>query len=154
MKIIDEADHLYGYARAIGVEPTQWGRPIPASPILVQALKMQAKSQNLNYEMRVCHHLESYHALRNPEVFPPQYRHRIEADYVMVKRQDKKESMDIETATLFETARLFQQNAASVLQTVDKEKASDPYYQKATLKQIYSTEKEFFQVIVAALFSF
>ena len=112
---------------------------------------MQASYQNLNYEMRVCHHLESYHALRNPEVFPNQYRYRIEADYAMVKRQDKKESMDMETAILFETARLFKQHAASVLQTVDKEKASDPYSQKATLKQIYGVEKQFFQVIVAAL---
>jgi uridine phosphorylase len=150
-KIIDEADNLYGYSKAIGVDSSQWGKSIPASPTLVEALKTQAQHQNLSYEIQVCHHLESYHALRNPEVFPD--RDRIQRDYAKIKRQDKKESMDMETAVLLETARLFGKEAASVLQTVDKEKAADPYYQTEMIKEIYQIEKEFFQVIFAALFS-
>lgn len=152
-KIIDEADNLFGYSKAIGVEPEKIGKSIPASSRLVEALKQVSKRQNLNYQTRVCHHLEAYHALRIPEAFPDHYRHRIESDYAAVKRQDKPESMDMETAVLFETARLFNTDAASILQTVDKEKASDPYYQQKTLEQIHRTEKTFFEIVVNALFS-
>ena len=152
-KIIDEADNLYGYSKAIGISASNCGGSIPASSQLVEALKTQAKAHHLNYETRICHHLESYHALRNPDAFPEPYRSRIKADYEAVKRDNKKESMDMETAVLLETARLFNRNAASVLQTVDKEKASDPYHQKENLQEIYRLEKAFFQVIIDALFS-
>ncbi len=152
-KIIDEADNLFGYSQAIGVERNKIGKSIPASSRLVEALKQASKRQNLNYQTRVCHHLESYHALRIPEAFPEDYRHRIEADYAAVKRQDKPESMDMETAVLLETARLFNRDAASILQTVDKEKASDPYHQKETLEQIYRTENQFFEIAFNALFN-
>lgn len=152
-KIIDEADNLFGYSQAIGVEPNKIGKSIPASSRLVEALKKASKRQNLDYQTRVCHHLESYHALRIPEAFPEDYRNRIEADYATVKRQNKPESMDMETAVLFETARLFKKDAASILQTVDKEKASDPYHQKETLEQIYHTENNFFDIAIKALFT-
>jgi uridine phosphorylase len=151
-KIIDEADNLFGYSKAMGIEPEKIGKPIPASLRLVEALKQASKHQNLTYQTRVCHHLEAYHALRIPEAFAKDYRHRIETDYAKVKRQDKPESMDMETAVLFETARLFNKDAASILQTIDKEKASDPYYQQEILDQIYRTEQKFFEIVVNALF--
>lgn len=151
-KIIDEADNLYGYSRAIGISMSDCGGIIPASSQLVEGLKAEAISHNLNYETRICHHLESYHALRDPDAFPEPYRGRIKADYEGVKQDEKKESMDMETAVLLETARLFGREAATVLQTVDKEKAADPYQRQENLEKIYRLEKRFFQVIVDALF--
>jgi len=152
-KIVDEADNLYGYSKAIGVSASNCGGLIPASSQLVEALKVQTQSHNLNYETRICHHLESYHALRSPDAFPEPYRSQIKADHEAIKRENKKESMDMETAVLLETAQLFGRDAATVLQTVDKEKASDPYHQKENLEAIYRLEKAFLNVIIDALFS-
>lgn len=151
IKIIDEADNLYGYSKAIGVAPSLWGKSIPASSQLVNQLKQEVIASNFSYELRLCHHLEAYHTLRNPQSFPPEYSERITSDYAKIKSRGKKESMDMETAVLFETARLFNKHAATVLHTVDKEKPFDPYYNSQLREEIHNLEKTFFQIIVTAL---
>ncbi|MDJ0634728.1 MAG: hypothetical protein QNJ34_16180 [Xenococcaceae cyanobacterium MO_188.B29] len=68
VKIIDEADNLYGYSKAIGIASSLWGKSIPASSQLVAQLKQAVTARHLSYEVRLCHHLEAYHALRNPQL--------------------------------------------------------------------------------------
>lgn len=69
VKIVDEADNLYGFDIQSGVASEEWGRSLYASPEIVKALVEAAQVRGLEYEMRICHHLENYHGLRSPDKF-------------------------------------------------------------------------------------
>ena len=63
MKIVDEADNLYGFNLQSGVDPIEFGMPVHASPQIIESLISTAESKGIFYEMRICHHLENYHGL-------------------------------------------------------------------------------------------
>ena len=87
VKIVDEADNLYGFNIQSGVEQEEWGKEVKASAQMVAALVKVAEEKGVNYEMRICHHLENYHALRCPEKFSPERRVRIRAILYSSKRK-------------------------------------------------------------------
>ena len=149
-KIVDEADYLYGFSKAIGPPEDMLGKSIPASPRIVEAIKQNAIHKDVPYEVRICHHLEAYHALRAPEAFPVDSCKRIKEDLSKFKSNIKKESMDMETAVLFETAMLFNKHAAIILQTVNKERISDPYHDLNGLEEITRIEKSFFDILISS----
>lgn len=60
VKIIDETDNLYGYCQASGVDPSEWGQSVFASPQLLETFQKEAKERELVTEIRICHHLENY----------------------------------------------------------------------------------------------
>lgn len=60
VKIIDETDNLYGYCQASGVDPSEWGKSVMASPVLLQAFLAEANKREMSIEQRICHHLENY----------------------------------------------------------------------------------------------
>ncbi|MDN3505157.1 MAG: hypothetical protein P0S95_06245 [Rhabdochlamydiaceae bacterium] len=144
VKIVDEADNLYGYQIQSGVASKKWGMPIKASQKMVDSLKATAKSKGVNYEMRICHHLENYHSLRSPEKFSPSREKRLQALLNRVKRTDKKESFDMETAVLFQVAQDFDLHAATILQTVDKEGLKLRAYEGENFKKALEIEENIF----------
>ncbi len=151
IKIIDETDNLYGFDLASGLDPTEFGKSVFASPKIIEALKEEAKDRNLSTEIRVCHHLENYHALRTPGKFSPERKKRLEEQLVALKREDKKESFDMESAVLFRVAKDFDQHAAAVLQTVDKENKSLGPYEGTNKEQALHMEKVFTEYTLSAL---
>jgi uridine phosphorylase len=147
LKIVNRADGLYGYAKAIGFTDAEMGAEIQASNRLITALVEQAERLQIEHEMRICHHLEAYHT-RDPEAYPIENRERILAE----KQQReivKPFSTDMETAVLFATAKLFAKHAATVLVTVDKEKPREPYSVNTLV--YFDVETLFFDVVVEAL---
>lgn len=47
VKIVDEADNLYGFNLQSGVPPEEWGQSVKASPEIVKALISTAESKKL-----------------------------------------------------------------------------------------------------------
>lgn len=127
IKIIDETDNLFGFNKASGVDPKEWGKSVFASPFLLELFTQVAKESGFRVEKRVCHHLENYHSLRTPEKFSPERTKRLKQELASLSRKDKKESFDMESAVLFRVAKDFDLHAISVLQTVDKETRTGPY---------------------------
>lgn len=136
VKIIDEADNLYGFSMASGVPKEEWGKSVYASPVLVKCLRDESARRKLAVETRICHHLENYHSLRTPHKFAPpresilktqlaQLEANKRASSVTVAAYDKsqtvvadnatindenhtkKSSFDMETAVLFRVAKDF-----------------------------------------------
>jgi hypothetical protein len=120
IKIIDEADNLYGFNIASGVPEEEWGTSVAASPLLVKCLTEESKSRNLQVETRICHHLENYHSLRTPHKFGGTREtilrgHLSQLEAKKVERASllvgdnhaKKSSFDMETAVLFRVAKDF-----------------------------------------------
>lgn len=60
VKIIDETDNLHGYCQASGVDPSEWGKSVFASPLLLEAFQKEAVERDMVTEVRICHHLENY----------------------------------------------------------------------------------------------
>jgi uridine phosphorylase len=151
IKVIDETDNLYGYNIASGVPEEEWGKSIFASVEILEALKTEAQSRNLTIETRVCHHLENYHALRTPEKFIDERAHILMQQLNKIKRRDKKESFDMESAVLFRVAKDFDKHAAAVLQTVNKKNNKEGPYEGENKNQALSLEKIFIDYILSAL---
>jgi len=121
IKIIDEADNLYGYNIASGTPEEDWGQVVAASHVLVKCLKEESNSRNLQVETRICHHLENYHSLRTPHKFASDREKVLRAQLAQLEaRKDanaamtesgsacaKKSSFDMETAVLFTVAKDF-----------------------------------------------
>ena len=128
VKLVNESDNLVGYSHASGVAPEKWAEAIPASKKLLNAFKANVKFHNLRSEERICHHLENYHALRNPKIYSPERQARIQKILSKLKRgKDIKESFDMETAVLYQVAQDYERHAITLLQTVDKESLIGPY---------------------------
>lgn len=121
VKIVDEADNLYGFCLQSGVDPKEWGQVVPASPTMINALIAQAEASDIVYEKRICHHLENYHGLRSPHRFEQARQLRLEEQLAHLKQNPKPASFDMETAVLFRVAKDFGAHAATVLQTFNKE---------------------------------
>lgn len=121
VKIVDEADNLYGFDLQSGVDPKEWGQVMPASPSMINALIAEAEASGIVYEKRICHHLENYHGLRSPHRFEQARQVRLEKQLAHLKQNPKPASYDMETAVLFRVAKDFGANAATVLQTFNKE---------------------------------
>jgi len=151
IKIIDETDNLFGYELASGLDPDSCGKLVGASSEIIAALSTEALERNLPFEKRVCHHLENYHALRTPEKFSSKRREALENQLKNLKRDDKKESFDMESAVLFRVAHDFKRHAASVLQTVDKENKNEGPYEGANKEQALKMEKIFTDYVLSAL---
>ena len=149
VKLIDETDNLYGFNEASGVDPSEHGKSVFASPELVKIFKQSALERGLKVELRVCHHLENYHSLRSPEKFSPDRERALRARLKQLKRTDKKESFDMESAVLFRVAKDFDGHAISVLQTVDKESRKGPY----TTKRPFEEENKILYYILDSLVS-
>ena len=137
VKVVDEADNLYGFSLASGVPYSECGHSLFASPLLIQALEEEAKERKLHIVRCICHHLENYHTLRKPEKFGEKRQ--------QLENRGKFESFDMETAVLFQVASDFKKHAATVLQTVVK---SDPL-QTAYRGSLGSMAKEIEQEIFA-----
>lgn len=152
IKIIDETDNLYGFARASAVPEAEWGKSIFASPELLKALRDEAKARKLGVEVRVCHHLENYHALRTPQRFSPERRRILEDRLAKLKRKDKKESFDMESAVLFRVAKDCGKHAAAVLQTVNKEDPKLGAYEGKNKEESLKMEAMFIDYVLSALF--
>lgn len=86
---MDEADNLYGFSLASGHDPQEIGKSITASSILVDALTSTALEKNIPYEIRVCHHLENYQALRTPNKYPKEQQNRIKKQFTPSSRKPK-----------------------------------------------------------------
>ncbi|HQS84359.1 MAG: hypothetical protein B7Y25_05390 [Alphaproteobacteria bacterium 16-39-46] len=151
IKIIDETDNLYGFERASGLDPSECGKTILASSEIISALSEEALKRNLMVEKRVCHHLENYHALRTPEKFSLKRREALENQLKALKRDDKKESFDMESAVLFRVAKDFKRHAAAVLQTVDKENKNQGPYEGDNKAQVLEMETVFTDYVLSAL---
>lgn len=151
VKIIDETDNLYGYALASAVPEDEWGKSVFASDRLLKALREEAKMRNLAVEERVCHHLENYHALRTPQRFSPERRRILEDRLAQLKRKDKKESFDMESAVLFRVAKDCGKHAAAVLQTVNKEDPKQGAYEGKNKEESLKMEAVFVDYILSAL---
>lgn len=153
IKIVDEADNLYGFELASGIPYEQAGKSIRASSVLIEALDQQAKKNGLDTQKRVCHHLENYHAMRTPGKYAPERRVLIEKNKKDIHRSDKKESIDMETAVLFRVAKDFDKHAATVLQTVNKENKNLSAYEGANKAQALEMESVFGAFVLSTLHS-
>jgi len=152
VKIVDEADNLYGYNRQSGVDPKEWGAAVMASPDIINALISTAKTKKINYEMRICHHLENYHGLRSPEKFSKERRKRLDAILEKLGTSSKASSFDMETAVLFRVAKDFGLHAATILQTVNKEDKYLSSYEGENLQRAKNIEESiFFNYVLDAL---
>lgn len=154
VKIVDEADNLYGFNLQSGVPPEEWGQSVNASTEIVNALISTAKSKKINYEMRICHHLENYHGLRSPEKFSNERAKRLQAILTELKEHTKAASFDMETAVLFRVAKDFGLHAATILQTVKKESPKLSSYEGENYQEARKVEEEiFFSYVLDALLS-
>lgn len=152
VKIVDEADNLYGFNLQSGVDPKEWGASIFASPKIVEALISTAQSKNIFYEMRICHHLENYHGLRSPDKFSPERKDRLQAILEELNANPKPASYDMETAVLFRVAKDFALHAATILQTVNKESPKLSSYEGENYREARKVEETiFFDYVLDAL---
>lgn len=152
VKIIDEADNLYGFNIQSGVDKSEWGKPIAASPQLIDCLISTAQMKGLMYETRICHHLENYHALRYPDKFVSDRAQRIKKILDELQKNPKPASYDMETAVLFRVAKDCGAHAATILQTVNKEdKKFSSYEGNNYLQAIEMEEIIFFDFVLEAL---
>lgn len=148
IKIVDEADNLYGFNLQSGVPPEEFGKPVAASQTIIDSLVETAKSKKLVYEMRICHHLENYHGLRSPDKFSPERCSRLRAIVDQLGRNSKPASYDMETAVLFRVAKDFGLHAATILQTINKEKFSE---WTSTEQKLEIEQTIFFNYVLDAL---
>lgn len=151
VKVINETDNLYGYEKASGVPEEEWGKSIFASPIILKALRDEAIFRKIIIDERICHHLENYHALRNPEKFSPARAPILKQQLAAIKRTDKNESFDMESAVLFRVAKDFDKHAAAVLQTVNKKDAKEGPYEGNNRKKAISLERTFTEYVLTSL---
>ncbi len=152
VKIIDEADNLYGFNLQSGVDPDEWGKSVFASPTIIEALVSTAQDKNILYEMRICHHLENYHGLRSPDKFSPERNKRLQAILEGLNQNPKPASYDMETAVLFRVAKDFGLHAATILQTVKKESPTMSSYEGINYQQAREVEENiFFDYVLDAL---
>lgn len=152
VKIVDEADNLYGFNIQSGVDPDEWGKSIQASPTIIKALIATAVTKNINYEMRICHHLENYHGLRSPAKFSNDRKQRLDSILDRLNSNPKPASYDMETAVLFRVAQDFDAHAATILQTVNKEgKHLSSYEGDNKRKALEIEEKIFFDYVLTAI---
>jgi uridine phosphorylase len=151
VKIVDEADNLYGFNLQSGVAPEEWGKSVFASTEIIESLISTAEKNQINHEMRVCHHLENYHGLRSPDKFSPDRSKRLNDILEELKKNPKPASFDMETAVLFRVAKDFGLHAATILQTVNKEKTKQTM-PKEQFQEIRKIEEEiFFPYVLDAL---
>ncbi|MAP24491.1 MAG: hypothetical protein CMM87_03050 [Rickettsiales bacterium] len=152
VKLVSESDNLVGYRQASGEAPEKWGTRIPASQKLYKAFKESAEKKGLLHEDRICHHLENYHALRNPNIFSGQRRARLQKNLAELKQNsgNKKESFDMETAVLYQVAQDFDRHGLTILQTVDKESLAGPYAGENRAKAL-AVEKKIAEYAFATL---
>lgn len=151
VKIIDETDNLYGYNMASGVAQEEWGKSVFASEKILSALEQESTARQLPIEKRVCHHLENYHALRTPEKFSAEREQILRQQLAHIKRTDKKESFDMESAVLFKVAKDFGKHAATVLQTVNKKSSKEGPYEGKNKEQAVLLETTFIDFILSSL---
>lgn len=153
VKLIDEADNLYGFCQASGLPESEWGKSVQASSVLLDAFEREAKERHLSLDRRICHHLENYHALRNPETYPNReiiLRKQLES--LKKKSCGKKESFDMESAVLFRVAVDSGRHAISILQTVHKEDSDcDPYEGRHGQEALELEQKHFVDYIFQSL---
>jgi len=153
VKIIDETDNLHGYCQASGVDPSEWGKSVFASPFLLDSFQQEASERDMMTEIRICHHLENYHSLRNPNCIPSR-RNVLQKQLEDLKQnaKGKKESFDMESAVLFRCAKDFGRHAISVLQTVNKEDCEcDPYEGKHREQALRDENQIFVDYIFCSL---
>lgn len=152
VKIVDEADNLYGFNLQSGVPPEEWGQSVDASAEIVGALVSTAQSKKINHELRICHHLENYHGLRSPNKFSAERNERLQAILDELKKNPKPASFDMETAVLFRVAKDFGLHAATILQTVKKECPKLSSYEGENYQEARKVEEEiFFNYVLDAL---
>lgn len=152
VKIIDEADNLYGFNMQSGVDPQEWGKSVLASPQIIDALISTAHKKSIAYEIRICHHLENYHGLRSPDKFAKERNQRLKASLTKLNENPKPSSYDMETAVLFRVARDFGLHAATILQTVNKEGDRLSSYEGENYQQALNAEETiFFDYVLDAL---
>lgn len=152
VKIVDEADNLYGFNLQSGVDPKEWGQSVAASPKIIEALISTAQSKKIIYEMRICHHLENYHGLRSPDKFSSERRQRLQAILEELNKNPKPASYDMETAVLFRVAKDFGFHAATILQTVKKEGAKLSSYEGENDREARKVEEAiFFEYVLDSL---
>lgn len=152
VKIVDEADNLYGFNLQSGVDPKEWGESVSASSKIIEALVSTAQSKKILYEMRICHHLENYHGLRSPDKFSPERRERLQAILDQLNKNPKPTSFDMETAVLFRVAKDFGLHAATILQTVKKEGPKLSSYEGENYQEVRKVEENiFFDYVLDAL---
>ncbi len=151
VKIINETDNLYGYNKASAVPENEWGKSIFASETLLGVLREEATNRDLCVEERICHHLENYHALRKPERFSPEREKILKQQLAQIKRTDKNESFDMESAVLFRVAKDFNKHAAAVLQTVNKANDKEGPYEGHNKRKAISQEIMFAEYVLSAL---
>ena len=169
VKIISEADNLYGYEMGSGIDYDTCGQSMYASTILIDALKKESEARELLVEDRICHHLENYHALRTPWKFSEDRRQKLEENLKKLKEKSNKigknSSFDMETAVLFRVAMDFGtkptptgvnipiKHAATILQTVNKESSSLGPYEGSNKQDAIRLEIQFISFILNALMS-
>lgn len=144
VKIIDEADNLYGFNIQSGVDPQEWGKSISASSQMIDALVATAEKNGLAYETRICHHLENYHGLRNSDKFSIERSQRLKTILTQLNENSKPASYDMETAVLFRVAKDCGAHAATILQTVNKEDKKFSSYEGDNYRQAREVEELFF----------
>lgn len=166
VKIISEADNLYGFEMGSGMDSQECGQSIFASSTLINALKKESAARQFTIEERICHHLENYHALRTPWKFSEDRKRKLEEKLEFLKQKanriGKKSSFDMETAVLFRVAMEFGtttsfgsetpiKHAATILQTVNKENSKLGPYEGSNKDSAMKLEMQFIEFILKAL---
>ena len=153
VKVVDEADNLYGFSLQSGIDLNLCGQKLKASPKIIEALTSTAKQKEISYEMRICHHLENYHALRCPGSFSEERQTKLRAMLSeLEKNSEKQSSYDMETAVLFQVAQDFDKHAATILQTVNKEDRNLSSYEGEHYQKALEIEENiFFDYVLESL---
>ena len=148
IKIIDEADNLYGFEMQNGIDPSSWGKSISASKEIVDTIEKLAQQRGFISEKRLCHHLENYHSLRSTQKYLGERGDRIRRNLQELQNSDKPCSFDMESAVLFRIAKDFGLHAATVLQTVNKQSKTELPYRGSNRAQALDVEEKVFARLV------
>lgn len=144
IKIIDETDNLFGFNQASGVPDEEWGMPLSASRLMIEIFVKEAVLHNLPFEKRICHHLENYHALNYLHRYSQARQKKIKMHLLSLKRSDKRESFDMESAVLFRLAKDMGKHAITILQTINKEDPKFAAYEGKNRRMAIEIENTMF----------
>lgn len=147
---VTQADGLYGLMRDSGAPEELWGTTLPASPRLIEATYNNAQAAGLAVRPVTCHHVEDYHVRNFPHLADSGSRSQ---KFVQdAESRDTGDSVwDMETAALYWRAQQFEREAATVLQSLTKNRATEAPYEGSHGEQSLAEENTFFDVVMESL---
>lgn len=150
--VVGEADNLFGLMRDLQCDESTWGKPIPASPLLIEMLEASATSLGWVTVQAVCHNVEDYHSLAFIHHLPDDVRQQRINDVASVESRvpNLRQCWDMESAALFLKANMFGCHAAAVLQNVIKREGKVRPYEGNAGKIALEMEEVIMKIITNA----